>query len=234
MNSPQPTETCLRRLHFQSAKADFAALRRIHSLPTPIMSDFLHEFHAGTSPRTVLALHGTGGDERDLVPLARNLFPNANILSPRGKVSERGANRFFKRFAEGVFDLEDLVRQTDALADFVAVSASRYGFDAREVWAIGYSNGANIAASLLFQRPEVLAGAVLLRAMTPFEPKVLPDLAGKRLFLAAGRFDPIVPVEDVENLARLLRESGADVELRFQNAGHDLAREEIEAARAWI
>jgi len=199
-----------------------------------IMSDFIHEFHAGTSARTVLALHGTGGDERDLVPLARTLFPDAAILSPRGRVSERGANRFFKRFAEGVFDLEDLRLQTDALAEFVASSAIKYGFDAGNVWALGYSNGANIATSLLLQRPDVLVGAVLLRAMTPFEPTTLPDLAGKRLFLAAGRSDPIVPVADVQNLARLLRESGAEVELRLQNAGHDLAREEIEAARAWI
>jgi len=203
-------------------------------LNTHIMSDFIHEFHAGTSARTVLALHGTGGDEHDLVPLARTLFLEASILSPRGKVSERGANRFFKRFAEGVFDLEDLRLQTDALAEFVAQSGQKYGFDIRNVWALGYSNGANIAASLLLQRPALLAGAVLLRAMTPFEPMVLPDLTGKRIFLAAGRFDPTVPVADVQNLARLLQESGAEVELRFQNAGHDLAREEIEAARAWI
>lgn len=198
------------------------------------MSDFIHEFHPGTSARTVLALHGTGGDERDLVPLARTLLPDAAILSPRGRVLERGANRFFKRFAEGVFDLEDLRLQTDALAEFVAACARKYGFDTANVWALGYSNGANIAASLLLQRPKVLAGAVLLRAMTPFEPTASPDLSGKRLFLAAGRFDPIVPVADVQNLARLFQESGAHVELRFQNAGHDLAREEIEAARTWL
>jgi len=121
------------------------------------MSDFIREFHAGTSGRTVLALHGTGGNERDLVPLARTLFPTAAILSPRGRVSERGANRFFKRFAEGVFDLEDLRLQTDALADFVASAAREYGFATGDVWALGFSNGANIAASLLLQRPDVLA-----------------------------------------------------------------------------
>ena len=195
------------------------------------MSDFHHEFHAGTTGRTVLALHGTGGTERDLVPLARDLFPGAGVLAPRGRVSERGANRFFKRFAEGKFDLEDLRLQTDALADFVAASAAQYGFDAGDVWALGYSNGANIAASLLLQRPETLAGAVLLRAMTPFIPPTPPDLSGKRVFLAAGRFDPIVPVADVENLARLLQNGGADVELRLENAGHDLARAELDAIR---
>ncbi len=198
------------------------------------MSDFLHEFRSGTSGQTVLALHGTGGTERDLISLAQDLFPGANVLSPRGKVSERGANRFFKRFAEGKFDLEDLRLQTDDLADFVADSAGKYGFDAANVWAVGYSNGANIAASLLLQRPATLCGAVLLRAMTPFVPHHNPDLTDKQIFLASGRFDPIVPVADVEQLVRLFRESGAEVELRFQNAGHEPAREEAEAARAWV
>lgn len=198
------------------------------------MSDFIHRFERGTLAQTVLALHGTGGTEGDLVPLAQSLFPGASVLSPRGRVSGRGANRFFKRFVEGVFDLEDLHLQTDALANFVAQSSQQYGFDARDVWALGYSNGANIAASLLLQRPETLAGAVLLRAMTPFVPDPMPGLNGRRIFLASGRFDPLVPLADAENLVRLLRESGADVELRFQDAGHELAREELEAARAWI
>ena len=198
------------------------------------MSDFIHQFELGTTGQIVLALHGTGGTERDLLSLAQSLFPGANVLSPRGKVSERGANRFFKRFAEGVFDLEDLKKQTDDLADFVGLSSRKYGFDAGNVWALGYSNGANIAASLLLQRPQVLAGALLLRAMTPFVSEQLPDLRGRRIFLAAGRFDPIVPVDDVEKLAGTFRESGAEVELRFQNAGHELVREEIEAIRAWV
>ena len=198
------------------------------------MSDFVHHFEPGLGTRTVLALHGTGGTERDLVPLARTLFPDANILSPRGKVSERGANRFFRRLSEGVFDLDDLHRQTDDLADFLAASARNYGFDANQLWALGYSNGANIAASLLLQRSESLSGAVLLRAMTPFEPRSVPDLAGKRLFLAAGRFDPLVPITNIETLARLFREGGATVELRFQNAGHELARDDIEAIKHWL
>ncbi len=182
----------------------------------------------------MLALHGTGGTENDLVPLARSLFPDANVLSPRGKVSEHGANRFFRRLAEGVFDLDDLHRQTNDLADFVASAATQYGFDTTQLWAVGYSNGANIAASLLLQRSEVLSGAVLLRAMTPFEPEAVPDLSGKRLFLASGRFDPLVPVANIENLSRLFREGGAEVELRFQNAGHELMREELEAIKKWL
>ncbi len=198
------------------------------------MSNFLHHYSAGTTGRTVLALHGTGGSERDLLPLARDLFPGANVLAPRGRVSEHGANRFFKRFTEGVFDLDDLRVQTDALAEFVAASAHTYGFDTGNVWALGYSNGANIAASLLLQRPATLAGAVLLRAMTPFTPSASPPLAAKRVYLAAGRFDPVVPVADVENLARLLQSGGADVELHWQDAGHDLARAELDAVRVWL
>lgn len=198
------------------------------------MSEFIHHFEAGPGNRTVLALHGTGGTERDLVSLSRSLFPDANILSPRGKVSERGANRFFRRLAEGVFDLDDLHRQTDDLADFVADAATRYDFDPTQVWALGYSNGANIAASLLLQRSETLSGAVLLRAMTPYEPEVVPDLNGKHILLASGKFDPMVTVGNIQNLARLFREGGADVEVRFQNAGHELMREELEAAKEWL
>lgn len=198
------------------------------------MSDFVHEFRPGATDLTVLALHGTGGTERDLVPLAQSLFPAANVLSPRGRVSERGAPRFFKRFAEGVFDLDDLRLQTDALAEFVNASSRRYDFDPANVWALGYSNGANIAASLLLQRSPTLVGAVLLRAMTPFVPDAVPDLGGKRVFLGAGRLDPIVPVEDVEGLAHLLRAGGAHVELRFQEAAHELSRADIAAAKEWI
>lgn len=198
------------------------------------MSDFVHNYDPGVSNRTILALHGTGGGERDLVPLARSLFPGANVLAPRGKVSERGAARFFKRLAEGVFDLDDLRQQTDDLANFVGDSATRYGFDASNVWALGYSNGANIAASLFLQRSKTLAGAVLLRAMTPFTPEQVPDLTGKRIFLAAGCFDPLVAVSDIENLAHLFRSGGADIELHFQNAAHDLSREELSAIKSWI
>ncbi|HEX9995902.1 MAG TPA: hypothetical protein VGB45_02065, partial [Abditibacterium sp.] len=131
------------------------------------MSDFIHQFLSGTTETTVLALHGTGGNENDLVSLAQTIFPGANVLSPRGNISENGANRFFRRFAEGIFDLENLREETEKLANFVIQSSQRYGFAANDVIALGYSNGANIAASVLLSRPEILRGAILLRAMTP-------------------------------------------------------------------
>lgn len=198
------------------------------------MNDFIHQFVRGTGATTVLALHGTGGTETDLIPLAQSLFTDANVLAPRGNVSENGAARFFRRFAEGVFDLENLREETAKLAAFVAASSREYGFEAHKVVALGYSNGANIAASLLLWRPETLAGAVLLRGMTPFEPQNPPDLNGKPIFLASGRLDPIVPIQNVENLAQMLQKAGADVALRWQNASHSLANEEIEAAREFV
>ena len=200
------------------------------------MSDFTYRFEpsdAATGP-TVLALHGTGGSENDLIPLAQSLWPGASVLAPRGRVSEHGMPRFFRRIAEGVFDLESLHSETNALADFVAARARAEPFDPRQVWAVGYSNGANIAASLLLSRPETLAGAVLLRAMTPFEAEPLPDLSGKRVLLLSGRYDPMVSTANIENLARMLQVAGADVTLRFAEAGHDLTRPELAAARDWL
>ena len=198
------------------------------------MSDFIHQFERGNGPITVLALHGTGGSETDLIPLAQDLFPGASVLSPRGHISENGAARFFRRFGEGHFDLENLREETDFLAQFVETSSQKYGFDAQKVVALGYSNGANIAASLLLCHPETLAGAILLRAMTPFTPDATPDLRDKPIFLAAGRHDPLVPMENIDNLARTLETARADVTLRFENAAHNLSNAEIEAARAFI
>src|SRR5207248_4811142 len=148
--------------------------------------DFIHEFVAGSSPRTLLLLHGTGGSERDLIPLGRELDPSASLLSPRGKVLENGMPRFFRRLAEGVFDLDDLKTRTQELAEFVAAAARHYEFDADEVVAVGYSNGANIAASILLLRPKVLRAAVLFRAMVPLLPKDLPDLSPVRVWVGAG------------------------------------------------
>src|SRR5207248_8355906 len=141
-----------------------------------LQPDFIHEFVPGTSNRTLLLLHGTGGNERDLIPLARELDSRATLLSPRGKVLENGMPRFFRRLGEGVFDLDDLKKRTNELADFVAAAAQRYGFAADKVVAVGYSNGANIAASLLLLRPEVLPAAVLFRAIVPLIPDTLPNL----------------------------------------------------------
>src|SRR5262249_16993263 len=146
---------------------------------------FVHRFvpaPSAGSGTTLLLLHGTGGNENDLLELGQTLAPNAALLSPRGKVSERGMPRFFRRLAEGVFDIEDLKFRTQALADFVASAASAYGFDPGKVIAVGYSNGANIAVSMLLLRPATLAGAVLFRPMVPFVPAVPPDLSGKPVF----------------------------------------------------
>lgn len=196
--------------------------------------DFIHHYQAGSRDFTVLALHGTGGSETDLIPLAQSLFAGANVLAPRGRVSENGAARFFRRFAEGVFDLENLRAETENLAAFVTQSARKYAFDSQKVVALGYSNGANIAASLLLCRPETLAGAVLLRAMTPFQTENWPDLSGKPIFLAAGRFDPIVPTQNIENLAQIFQSAGANVKLHWENAAHGLTSADIEAARQFI
>ena len=188
----------------------------------------------GAGSTTLLLLHGTGGDEDDLVPLGRVLLPGAALLSPRGKVLERGMPRFFRRLAEGVFDQEDLARRTEELAGFVEAAAATYGFDRDGIIAVGFSNGANIAASLLLRHPGLLRGAVLLSPMLPFEPDVLPDLGGTLVFVGAGRADPIAPPAQAERLAGLLTRAGADVELHWAPGGHALTESEVEAARQWI
>ncbi len=162
------------------------------------------------------------------------LDPDAAVLSPRGKVLENGAPRFFRRLAMGVFDLDDLKRRTDELADFVAAAAVEYGFDATRVAAAGFSNGANIAAAMLLLRPRSLSEAVLFRAMVPIEPEQRPDLTGTGVFLSAGRTDPMVPGENTERLAKLLGDYGADVELQWNAGGHTLGAEDIGAAAHWL
>jgi phospholipase/carboxylesterase len=197
-------------------------------------SDFIHEFIPGSSSRTLLLLHGTGGNERDLIPLGRELDPNAALLSPRGKVLENGMPRFFRRLAEGVFDLEDLKFRTNELADFVTAAAQHYGFARDNLVAVGYSNGANIAASMLLLRPQVLSAAILFRAMVPLIPDKLPDLSSVRVWIGAGDQDPIVPSPETKRLAELLRRAGADVTIRFAKAGHGLTNGDLEAARLWL
>src|SRR5215472_7458798 len=147
--------------------------------------DFIHEFVPGTSNRTLLLLHGTGGNERDLIALGRELDPNAALLGPRGKVLENGMPRFFRRLAEGVFDLEDLKYRTNELADFVIAAAQHYGFASDQLVAVGYSNGANIAASMLLLRPEILSSAILFRAMVPLVPDKKPNLNSKHIWISA-------------------------------------------------
>jgi phospholipase/carboxylesterase len=196
---------------------------------------FAHRFLPGDgSGVTLLLLHGTGGDENDLMPLGRELAPGAALLSPRGKVSEHGAPRFFRRLAEGVFDEEDLIRRTHELASFVEAATGAYGLDPEKILAAGYSNGANIAASLLLLHPGLLRGAVLFRAMVPLQPETTPDLAATPIFMASGRRDQIIPPNNTERLARMLSEAGADVELRWRNTGHALTYEEVAEAREWL
>jgi predicted esterase len=197
---------------------------------------FVHRFVPAQTPEapTLLLLHGTGGNENDLLPVGGMLDERAALLSPRGKVLEHGMPRFFRRLAEGVFDHEDLMRRTHELAGFVERSVDEYDIDQRRLFAVGFSNGANIAASLLLTYPRLLAGAVLLRAMVPFEPDSAPDLSRIPVYLAAGRSDQMVPPENTERLAQVLREAGADVTLDWQPGGHGIGPDEIQAAQNWF
>ncbi len=197
---------------------------------------FTHRYLPGEdeSSPTLLLLHGTGGNEEDLVPLGETLAPGAAFLSPRGKVSEYGAPRFFRRLAEGVFDHEDLLFRTHELAEFVKAASEEYGFDLSKVVAVGYSNGANVAASTILLHPGLLRAAVLFRAMVPFEPDLTPDLSGMPVFLAAGRMDRMIPPDNTQRLADILVESGADVDLRWRDTGHPLTYEEVGEAKAWL
>jgi predicted esterase len=201
--------------------------------------DFIHRFvspnsNAKESELTLLLLHGTGGNEDDLIPLGKELAPNASILSVRGKVLENGMPRFFRRLEEGIFDMEDLKIRTDELAEFIVKSSSAYMFDAESVIAVGYSNGANIAASLLLRRPEVLAGAILFRAMVPFIPTVMPDLSKKSIILLEGLYDPIVSKAEAESLLEIFSKTQSSVTLKWQNSGHNLTQEDIVAAKKWL
>src|SRR5262245_5312422 len=196
--------------------------------------DFVHEFIPGSSTRTLLLLHGTGGNERDLLPLGRELNPEAALLSPRGQVLENGQPRFFRRLAEGVFDIEDLKRRTDELADFVIAASRYYRFDHAELVAVGYSNGANIAASILLRRPGALPAAILLRPMVPLIPDELPDLDGVRIWIAGGKQDTIIPRASTERLAEMLSSAGAEVTARFFEAGHGLTNAELVLAKRWL
>jgi len=181
---------------------------------------------------TFLLLHGTGGNEEDLIPVAREISSEAAILSPRGKILEDGiAARFFRRLAEGVFDLEDLRFRTNELANFVNNASKTYGFDLQHVIALGYSNGANIASSMLLLRPEVLSAAILFRAMVPFVPNTLPDLSNKYIFMSSGLYDPIIPKQDAERLFSLFKNGGAKVSISWQNSGHELVMEDVKKAK---
>ncbi len=200
------------------------------------VNDFIHHFEPAQSDDgpVVLLLHGTGGNERDLLDLGRTLAPDAALLSPRGKVLENGMPRFFRRLAEGVFDVEDLRFRTHELADWIDAASEQYGVKERKLIAVGYSNGANIAASTLLLRPGVLDGAVLLRPMVPLEPEQQPDLSNVALLIRGGRFDQLVPPSGSEQLAALLRAAGANVAVQWHAGGHELGMDDVRAAQTWI
>lgn len=197
-------------------------------------SDFVHRFERGTTSRTLLLLHGTGGTEDDMLPLGQRIDPNAALLSPRGKVLENGAPRFFRRFAEGVFDEEDVVRRSHELSQFVDAAAAEYKIDPDQMVAVGYSNGANIAAAMLLLGLSKFRAAILLRAMVPLSSPDVPSLAGRRVLISVGRADQIVSAREGQRLADVLRWAGADVMLETQNAGHNLVLNDVAVAQRWL
>ena len=195
---------------------------------------FTHRFEPALTEGlpALLLLHGTGGDESDLLPLGRAISPGSALLSPRGKVLENGMPRFFRRLAEGVFDEDDLRQRANELADFVAEARATYGLG--ELTAVGFSNGANIAAAMLLLRPEALAGGVLLRAMVPLRETPAVDLTGKRALILSGASDPIIPPENSKRLATILRNAGADVQAEVLPAGHGLTPQDVSLTQKWI
>lgn len=198
---------------------------------------YIHKYEPGEGVNqqiTLLLLHGTGGTEDDLSGLGRMILPGAAQLRPRGNVLENGMSRFFRRFAEGMLDVDDLKRRTGDLINFIQQAHTVYGFEERQVIAAGFSNGANIAASTLLLYPGVLRAALLFHPMVPFVPKTQPDLRGKPIFIGAGRLDPLVPSEQTEQLADLFRRAGAEVTLFWQSGEHAISLEEVKAAKGWI
>ncbi|MFL6450050.1 MAG: alpha/beta hydrolase [Bryobacteraceae bacterium] len=197
--------------------------------------DTIHRFVKGSNPggATLLLLHGTGGNEDDLLPIGPTIAPGAALLSPRGKVLENGMPRFFRRIAEGQFDQQDLALRTEELAEFIRSASDKYGFDQKQLFAVGFSNGANIASSLLLRHPAVLAGAILIRGMVPFRPAEPPNLSGKPVLLLNGRLDPIAPPAEAEALRAIFQSAKADVQLHWENSGHGLTQGDLAAARRW-
>ncbi|KQT52708.1 esterase [Aureimonas sp. Leaf454] len=197
------------------------------------MADYLHREHAAPEGRPLLVLlHGTGGDENQFVELGRQLMPEAGLLAPRGDVSEAGAARFFRRRAEGQYDMADLARATGKMARFVKAAAERR--QASGTIGLGYSNGANILASVLLDAPGVFDAAVLMHPLIPFEPAAVPQLSGLRVLITAGRRDPICPPALTERLADTLRAGGATVTLHWHEGGHEIREDEIAAAAQFL
>lgn len=196
----------------------------------------IHVFHKGkdvTKPTLVL-FHGTGGNEQDLLPLAGMLSPDSSVLGIRGNVLENGMPRFFRRLAEGVFDEADLIFRTHEIKQFLDEAAVQYGFDADNLVAVGYSNGANIAGSLLFHYKDIFRSAVLLHPMVPLRNVQLPSLKDVSIFIGAGTNDPLIASSETQELETILQQAGADVTTHWGNNGHRLSAAEAEAARDWL
>ncbi|HKS31766.1 MAG TPA: alpha/beta hydrolase [Chthoniobacterales bacterium] len=198
------------------------------------MSDFIYRFIPGKGEQTLLLLHGTGGNEADLLPLGFAIAPNASLLSPRGKILENGAPRFFRRLAEGVFDEEDVVERATELAEFVSSAAQKHDFDLNALIMMGYSNGANIASAMMLLGALKTQGAILFRPMVPLSRPPQYPLVDCEVLISGGRFDPIATPAQVNALADLLRERKARVDVRMQESGHQLTDRDVETARDWL
>jgi predicted esterase len=207
-------------------------------LPHLESSDFRHIYVPpepdAADGETIVALHGTGGNEHDLIPVVRQIRSSAPIISPRGKVLENGMPRFFKRLAEGVFDEDDVRHNAHLLSDFLLEASHRYGKTDNHLLALGYSNGANIAAAIMLLQPDVFSGAVLFRPMMPLKMKRLPDLTCRSILITTGRFDRVIPSAETQRLIRTLKKAGASVEVVDTDAGHELTAADLEAARSWL
>jgi phospholipase/carboxylesterase len=198
---------------------------------------FVHRFVPAAdkaSAEMLIVLHGTGGDENDLIGIGQAIAPGAAILSPRGNVLENGAPRFFKRLAEGVFDPEEVRSRAEELAGFIRAAISQYALNPERIFAMGYSNGANIASTVMLIDPELLRGAILFRPMLVLETDGRSDLSGRGVFISAGQMDPIVPVKSVVRLVELFEACHAEVTLKWQEAGHNLLPGEVSEAAKWL
>jgi phospholipase/carboxylesterase len=198
---------------------------------------FIHRFlpaEDSANGETLVVLHGTGGDENDLIGIGQAIAPGAAILSPRGNVLENGAPRFFRRLAEGVFDPKEVRSRAEELARFIRAAVITYRLDPTRVFALGYSNGANVASTVMFVEPGILQGAILFRPMLVYEPTEKRDLSGSAVFISAGRMDPIVPTASVERLVELFESAHAEVTLKWQLVGHNLVPSEVSEAANWL
>jgi phospholipase/carboxylesterase len=198
---------------------------------------FIHRFlpaEGSANGETLVVLHGTGGDENDLIGIGQAIAPGAAILSPRGNVLENGAPRFFRRLAEGVFDPKEVRYRAEELARFIRAAVITYRLDPTRVFALGYSNGANVASTVMFIEPGILQGAILFRPMLVYEPTEKKDLSGSAVFISAGRMDPVVPTASVERLVELFESAHAEVTLKWQLVGHNLVPSEVSEAADWL